>query len=211
MSTYRLTFFNHIRTRAEVIRLIFAQAGVEYEDKRIEKEGPKKEWVQLKPSTPSGVLPVLEVDGKQLTGSVVIQRFLAERFGLAGSNDVENAEIAGICDVLNDFLTCIVKARFESDEERKTQLDKKLSKEDIPKYMGIIERMAKKNNSADGWVYGKKPTYADLTVFHILEYILIIDPTVIKDFPHVAKIKASVEALPKVAAWLEKRPVTNDY
>ena len=80
-------------------RLIFAQAGVKYEDKRVDKE----EWGQLKPSTPTGALPLLEVDGKQITGSVVINRFLAERFGLAGSNDVENAEIAGIIDVLGDF------------------------------------------------------------------------------------------------------------
>ena len=39
MSTYKLTYFD-IRGKAEIIRLIFAQAGVEYEDIRIGQD----EW-----------------------------------------------------------------------------------------------------------------------------------------------------------------------
>ena len=45
MPNYKLTYFNG-RGRAELIRLIFAQAGVEYEDNRIVKE----QWMELKPS-----------------------------------------------------------------------------------------------------------------------------------------------------------------
>ena len=37
MPTYKLTYFNG-RGRAEITRLIFAAAGVPYEDVRIEKE-----------------------------------------------------------------------------------------------------------------------------------------------------------------------------
>ena len=45
MPKYKLTYFN-LRGRAEVTRLLFAQAGVEFEDYRIEAE----EWSKLKPS-----------------------------------------------------------------------------------------------------------------------------------------------------------------
>ena len=202
-STYKLTYFN-IRARGEVSRLIFAQAGVKYEDNRIEFT----DWPQLKPNTPSGVLPVLEVDGKKLIGSVVIERFLAERFGLAGSNDIENAEIAGIVDVMQDFWRCLMKAHFEKDEEKKAQLQKKLAEEDGPKYWGIIEGMCKKNDSTEGWVYGNQPTHADLAIFNVLAYILPVIPTFMDDFPRVAKLNSAVEALPNVAEWLKKRPVT---
>ena len=61
MSSYKL----NLKGRGEVIRFIFAQAGIEYEDKRIDK----KDWPQLKPTTPTGMLPVLEVDGKQLASN----------------------------------------------------------------------------------------------------------------------------------------------
>lgn len=202
-SKYTLTYFNS-KGRAEVARLIFAQAGVEYEDKRVEKE----EWLKLKPSTPSGQLPMLEVDGKQLIGSMVIDRFLGERFGLAGSNDIENAEIAGIIDILHDFEIRLVTMYFEKDEERKAQLKEKFGKEDIPKYWGIIDGICKKNNAAEGWIHGDTPTYADLSIFNTLGFFLSQVPTFMDDFPHVAKLKSSVEALPNVAEWLKKRPVT---
>ena len=45
MSTYKLTYFP-VRARAEVIRFVFAQAEVKYEDVRIKKE----DWAELKPS-----------------------------------------------------------------------------------------------------------------------------------------------------------------
>ena len=45
MPSYKLTYFN-LRGRAELARLVFAAAGVEYEDKRINRE----EWAKLKPS-----------------------------------------------------------------------------------------------------------------------------------------------------------------
>jgi len=45
MSQYKLTYFN-IRGRGELARLIFATAGVEYEDNRVERP----QWPELKPS-----------------------------------------------------------------------------------------------------------------------------------------------------------------
>ena len=204
MTKYTLTYFNS-KGRAEVARLIFARAGVEYEDKRVTNE----EWLQLKSSSPSGMLPMLEVDGRKLIGSMVINRFLGERFGLAGSNDIENAEIAGIIDVLHDFMIRLVTMFLEKDEERKAQLKEKFGKEDIPKYWGIIEGMCKKNNVAECWIYGNKPTYADFSIFNTLEFFLPQMPTFLDDFPRVAKLKAAVEALPNIAEWLKKRPVTD--
>jgi prostaglandin-H2 D-isomerase / glutathione transferase len=45
MSQYKLHYFN-IRARGEFIRLIFAAAGVDYEDHRFEIA----QWPELKPS-----------------------------------------------------------------------------------------------------------------------------------------------------------------
>ena len=45
MSGIKLTYFN-LKGRAELSRLILAQAGVEYEDCRIDRE----DWAQLKTS-----------------------------------------------------------------------------------------------------------------------------------------------------------------
>ena len=92
-------------------------------------------------------MPILEVDGKTLCGSTGIARFLAERFGelnyrkcftpsfhlsfppifspsiplsgLAGSNDLENAELWGIIDSVNDKMNDLAKVFTEKDETKK--------------------------------------------------------------------------------------------
>ncbi len=64
---------------------------------------------KFKPNTPYGSMPsstdyaVLKVDGKMLTGSGSMQRYLAEMYGLAGSNAWENAEIDSIANTMNDI------------------------------------------------------------------------------------------------------------
>ena len=199
MSSYKLVYFES-KGRGEVARLIFAQAGVEYEDKRVSKE----EWAQLKPTTPTGQLPLLEVNGKTLTGSRPINRFLAERFGLAGSNDLENAEIAGIIDLMQDFFMRLIPWFMEKDEAKKAELLKNISENEIPKYMGILEKRCAANNG--NWIYGQKVTYADISIFGGFDLVVSFLPNLLEGRPALTKMKESVESLPNIARWLKERP-----
>ena len=186
-------------------RLVFAQAGVKYEDVRLSNE----EWAKLKPSTPTGQLPLLEVDGKQVTGSVPIARFLAERFGLAGGNDFENAQVAGIIDYIEDFKEKLITVYLEKDKERQAKLLNMLVSDDIPKYWGNIAKMIEKNNSEAGWISGDKPTYADLSAYTAIEYAVKMYPNFFEEFPGVFKLKGAVETLPNITKWLKERPETD--
>jgi glutathione S-transferase len=94
MTKYQLYYFNS-RGRAEYARLIFAVAGIEYEDIRIEREN----WPKLKPGKdsysshyvivvksatdmPFEQMPVLVVDESfKLAQSYAIARYLAKKFG----------------------------------------------------------------------------------------------------------------------------------
>ena len=50
MPKYRLIYSKN-RGKAEVSRMLFSLAGVEFEDKRIQYRGPEsQEWTELKPS-----------------------------------------------------------------------------------------------------------------------------------------------------------------
>ena len=203
MTKYTLTYFN-VRGRAEVTRLLFAQAGVEYEDKRVSHE----EWQRLKPNTPSGALPVLEVDGKVLFGSGPIARFVAVTHGLAASNDLENAELDGVLDVGHDLMLRVMAVRHEKDETRKAELRKELEETHVPRYLGILEKRAAASNSAYGWIYSPRVTYADVTIFVILGYVSDAIPSILDKYPALAKLKRSVESLPNIAKWLAERPQT---
>ena len=196
MTQYKLTYFNG-RGRAEVIRLIFAQAGVKYEDHRIAKE----DWAGLKPNTPFGCLPILEVDGVMLAGSAQIATFLAGRFGLAGTNDLENAQIAGILDCLSDLQRAYMTLNFEKNEARKAELKKKFDEEDAPKYLGNLERCV----SAAGWLFGSKVSYVDLAFFNFAEYM---PSETIAKYPGLKSVSDKVAALPNIAQWLKDRPKT---
>ena len=202
MPSYKLTYFN-ARGRAEGARLVFAQAGVEYEDKRVTME----EWAQLKPSTPTGQLPILEVDGRSLYGSGPICRFLGERFGLGGSNDLENAEIAGFIDFFNDFLLNAFPLFMEKDEAKKTELKKNIEEKEIPKYMGVMEKIA--SSSTGDYIFGEKLTYADLGFLYGISVFENLFPKILEGRPGLTKVKETVESLPNIARWLKERPPTD--
>ncbi|MCP9265871.1 Glutathione S-transferase 1 [Dirofilaria immitis] len=99
MEHYKLIYFNG-RGRAEVIRLLFAQANVRYEDIRITRE----EWSTLKPKTPYGHVPLLNVNDRTLAESHAIEKYLARKFGLLGEDEWEAAKIDEIILNLEDLM-----------------------------------------------------------------------------------------------------------
>ena len=203
MAAYKLTYFN-ARGGAEVVRFIFVQAGVAYEDRRVEGE----EWAKLKPTTPTGQLPMLEVEGKILTGSRTIARFVGERLGLAGANDLENAQLDAMIDYLFDFLQKMYPWFYEKDEAKKATLWSTIRDEHIPKYWQIINKWIEDNQADGSWIFGNRPTYVDFSIYLAVDVVKSIDSEVLSQFPAVLRNYAAVESLPNIAKWIKERPVT---
>ena len=199
MPSYKLYYFQG-KGVAEPIRLLFAYKSIQYEDVRI----PGEKWLETKPNTPFGVVPVLEEDGKKLGGSVVILRYLAEKpeFNVAGSNAWDNAWLANIGDFIKDLNTERAKAKYEKDEKRKEELEKKFGEEVIPKYLGKINEMTMDN----GYLCCGKLTWVDLLLYQQLEFLIEKRPDILKDYPGLAKAKANVEGDANIAKWLAERP-----
>ena len=203
MPNYKLVYFNG-RGRAEPARYVFAQAGVEYEDVRLTPE----EFGARKATFPAGSLPVLEEDGKMLSGSGVITRYLAENLGVAGSSEFDNAQIASVVDTVSDLYKCIKPVYFNKDDAAKAEAKEKLLKESVPKHLGSLEKRISANGSADGWAYGTKITYADIYISLLKDTIGRIDSDAPTGYPAVCKCAAAVRAQPKIAEWIKKRPDT---
>lgn len=121
MASYKLTYFG-LKGIGEALRFLLSYGGVEFEDVRVTFD----QWPSLKPSmfifllqtqycnsyyilflyyleTPFGVLPLLEIDGKEWHQSLALSRYLGKKFGLGGNNDLEDLEIDAIVDSVNDF------------------------------------------------------------------------------------------------------------
>ncbi|OWF40797.1 hematopoietic prostaglandin D synthase-like [Mizuhopecten yessoensis] len=199
-SKYTLTYFN-IRARGELCRLLFAQAGIEYKDVRIEQA----DWPKFKKETPNGTLPFLDVEGKQIGQSMAIARYLASEFGLNGKNKLESCMIDEyLCNIV-DFMTKIFAPVFEKDEAKKAELTKEFAGEILPKFLKMTETKIGKS----GWIIGEKISVADIALYDVL---FGISQTEGDKFMALApKVKANyekVQSQPKIKAWLAKRPVT---
>ena len=64
--------------------------------------------------TPLGTLPVLEYNGKKLSQSITIARFLAKECGIVGKNHMEQAK----ADMIVDTIVDVQNGNFRNNSEK---------------------------------------------------------------------------------------------
>ncbi|KAJ8044176.1 S-crystallin SL11 [Holothuria leucospilota] len=209
MPSYKLTYFNG-RGRAEVVRYMMELKGIEYVDHRIQRET----WPELKPKTPNGQLPLLEIDGTEYPQSHAMYRYLARENGLFGSNSKEQLEIDVVCETAGDLWPGICKIYDTQGDEEKNVLRKKFAEEGAMKHISNLEKLLKRNKGGSGWFIGDKVTLADIMVFNMIYDLL---PSILNikegefDLKEHDVLKAFVErfkAQEKIADWIKRRPQT---
>jgi len=201
-STYKLTYFP-IRARGECARLLFAQANVPYEDDRV----PFEKWAELKPHTPFGTIPILEVDGVVIAQSFAINRFLARKFGLAGKTPIEEAKVDMIADLAKDFNTDIgnylpVAGGLRPGDKEELYTTKVVPA--IEKYGPFLVKALKESGS--GFFVGKSVTWADLMIADFFRSFVTFQPTALDKFADIKAHMERIEQLPNIKKWIESRP-----
>ncbi|KAK2160748.1 hypothetical protein LSH36_127g07006 [Paralvinella palmiformis] len=200
--SYKLWYFD-LRGRAETIRLIFAQAGVEYEDVRFSP----KDWPEIKPKMPWHTVPVLEIDGKMVGQSGTICRYLAAQFGLAGTNDFDRAIVDSIGESITDIREKYSTAFSESDESRKAELKKIYREKTLPPILNVLDKVL----GEKPFFVGEEVTWPDLHFYACLELVQVAECSIeeaLSDNPNLISLFNRVKQLPNVASWLERRPET---
>ncbi|MCP9265636.1 Glutathione S-transferase 1 [Dirofilaria immitis] len=174
--------------RAEIIRLIFAQAGIPYEDIRIQKE----DWPnKYKPRMPFEQVPVLEVDGKMLSQSTAIALYLAKKFDLVGEDDWEFAQVEELFGVASDLITHMVPwFKCEDAAKKKKLMDEFEIQHLVPTFRRLENILAK---SGTGYFVGKSSLFPNSTA----------QLTYLNDF------KDRIMKLPNIKKWIETRPKTD--
>ncbi|ELU08528.1 hypothetical protein CAPTEDRAFT_177140 [Capitella teleta] len=203
MPQYKLVYFD-VRGLAEEARWLFALAGQPYEDYRL-KDG---EWDALKPDTPCGQVPMLVVDGKKLSQSKAIQRYLANEFGFIGETDLERARGDMIADYLDDLRAYLMAIHREQNEAKQEEMTLKF-KELMPGFLENFEKLLKENKGGDGFFVGNKVTWTDVffaSSSSVLERFA--SPNYLDAYPKLKALVLKVVALPAIADWIKRRPVT---
>ncbi|XP_044598877.1 glutathione S-transferase-like [Cotesia glomerata] len=204
MSSYKLTYFP-LKALAEPIRFILSYGGVEFEDDRFDRN----DWPKIKPTMPFGQVPVLEIDGKKVNQSTAICRYLAKQYGLAGKDDWENLEIDVAVDNIHDLRAKIGAYHYESHPEAKEAKREPLMKEQLPFALDRLDEQVKKNG---GYFVGGKLTWADMVFVALLDYLNFMTKfDITEKHENLKALKEKVLVLPKIKAWVEKRPQTECF
>ncbi|KAJ3149323.1 hypothetical protein HDU86_006958 [Geranomyces michiganensis] len=205
--TLKLDYFN-IKGRGEPIRLALTVAGLDFEDHRFGHD----EWPKYKPTTPFGQVPVLHVDGKPVSQTVPIMRYIgkiAPQSGLYPSDAWTALKVDELIGGIEDISLLLRPSFYESDPEKKVNARKELSAPDgaLTKALERLEAFVAKTSGK--FAVGDNLTIADIMLYgnmwQLKSGLLDGMPTNVYDnHPTLNKIFDAVKSHPKIAEWESK-------
>ena len=199
-----LSYFDFDGGRGEVARLAMHIGGIAFEDRRI----PGKDWPALRDSMPFQAMPVLEVDGKAITQSNTINRYLGKLAGLYPKDDWQAALADEVMDAVED-ISFRISSTMGLEDEAKKKAREALAAGPIPRFLQQIDARLKAGGGE--WFVEKRLTVADLKCFMSVRWLksgaLDHIPTDIvdKNAPLLAKHFERVKSQPKIAAYYAAR------
>jgi len=216
--TLKLSYFN-IAGAAEKVRLAFVLGGIEFEDHRV--NGP--EWGELKPTTPYGQLPLLEVDGKVIAQSEAMMRY-AGSLAPAINPSAIALEIDEVLGLVGDFSRAWTPSlyigmrptQFGYPEEFKGTPDhealvksmrQKFLTEELPKFAKFFTaKLAAKN----AFICGSAPTLADCALLPELRkfgagFIDHVPADSLDAYPELTAYVQRCLAVPQIKDWYAKQ------
>jgi len=194
----KLTYFNG-RGLAEVTRLIFAEANVEYEDVRV------SDIKDLKSGLPWGQVPVYEEGDFKLAQSTAIARYVARKHGMYGKNAREAALIDSVVDAISDVRSKYIAVRNASEDKKEAE-KAKFANETLPQWLGFFEKWLKANGGE--YFVGNSISLADFMVFNSLANQKNEFANAFSDCPNLLSFLDKVASRPRVAKWIKARPVS---
>ena len=215
----KLTYFN-VRGLAETSRFLLALGGEEYEDFRyplevidmskheMKKDEFDKDKADGKLLTSLNKVPFLEVDGVTIPQSKSMERFLARRYNMMGTSEVEIAQIDAICESVRDFKDMYQKVRSLPEEERSNGMNEWFTKT-------LVERLTLLEHQLvgePGFSVGSSMSLSDVVLFTFIKEFFDNKEASMNATLTSPKIRAVVERVSnneKVLSWIETRPKTD--
>ena len=154
-----------------------------------------------------GQLPYLTVGSLKLPQSVSIARFLAKRFNLYGSDDIEQAKTDAVVDTVTDLQNAYYKRIFSVKEEERDSAKKAFVAEEAAAHLEKIEKLISLWGS-NGHSVGSSLKWSDLHIWNFNSELKAIDANVLAKYPGVIAVNKTVESHPKLAEYIKNRPVT---
>jgi glutathione S-transferase len=120
MPSFKLTYFDFDGGRGEPIRIALHAAGIEFEDERLSFE----EFGKMRHSLRFSSLPILTIDGKAVTQSNAISRYIGKMAGMYPEDDLQALYCDEVIDALEDVNHYIVPTLFLQGHELQAAREK---------------------------------------------------------------------------------------
>jgi glutathione S-transferase len=202
MAKLTLTYFDFSGSRGEECRLALFLGNADFHDNRIDRAA----WLELKPTTPFGSMPLLEAAGRPcLSQSNAILSYVGRTYGLLPVADPwECARLEAILAAAEDLRAAITRASGISDPDALKAARAELCAGPLTTFGNNIERQIR-----GPFVSGEQLTVADIKLFIIVGWMKkgVLDhvPTdVLSGYPKLEAVYQNVNDHPRVQEWYKK-------
>lgn len=199
----RLTYFDAPVSRGEECRLALFLAGVDFEDRRLTRD----QWSALKPSTPFGSVPTLEIPGKPvLAQSNAILAYVGRGHGLHPADPHEAALHEAMMAHVEDLRAAITPSMRTADAAEKQRMRETLAATTIPTWAAFAERAI---HPTGPFFAGEKLHVVDLKILMTVRWLRggsldHVPKTVLDGAPRLLRVHDAVDAHPRVREWASR-------
>jgi glutathione S-transferase len=201
MQKPKLTYFDAPVSRGEECRLALHLAGVDFEDCRVKPA----DWPALKPQTPFGSMPLLELPGHPVLGqSNAILVLIGRRYGLHPADDFEAARHEAILQYAEELRGTVTPMLRLKDPDRQTAREPLVTSV-LPTWGANVEKQL-----GDGPFFaGAKLHVVDVKLYMIVRWFAggtvdHVPATIFAGFPKLTRVHDAVRDHEGVKSWYAK-------
>jgi glutathione S-transferase len=212
---YELYYWPTIQGRGEFVRLALEEAGADYIDVARESEGIAVMMRMMEHAEHPPFAPPFLKDGETIIGqTAAILLYLGARHGLAPKDPTGGLWTHQIQLTLSDFVAEAhdthhpvgVGLYYEDQKREALRRAQEFRGDRIPKFLNWFETVLVRNPSGDRHLVGQSLTYADLSLFQVIEGLSYAFPKAtkraLKKAPRVAALHDAVAERPGIKPYL---------
>lgn len=212
---YELYYWPTIQGRGEFVRLALEAAGADYVDVSRQDDGKAMMTLMETAATPSFAPPFLRLGDRTVGQVAAILAWLGPQLGLSPNGDSDRAWLNQIQLTFADLVAeahdthhpVDLMAYYDDQKPEAARRSKVFREQRIGKFLRWAEQVLIANPSGPDWLVGDHLTYADLSLFQVVEGLGYAFPrateTVLNTTPHIVAVSDRVAALPRVSTYLK--------
>ena len=215
---YELYYWPENQGRGEFVRLALEEGGADYVDvarRRGGVEAMMRLMEGARVGRPPYAPPFLKAGKLVIAQSAMILHYLGPRLRLSPRSEADRLwahqlqlTIADFVDEIHDTHHPIASALYyEQQRPQAKRYTEEFWRHRVPKYLGYFERVLKP--SGDPYVFGRRLSYVDLSLFQIVEGLRYAFPRRMRRFekkvPGLIALRDRVAKRPRIAAYLASK------